>query len=169
MAEFYVRHSLNYNKTVKFNISLRYFVLKSSYGNHKWVLELGTTQVDSNDDHISPKFIHTTSADNLDEAIETGLATLCSGIDWTPFVDDLEPPYVDEASPNTSDVSIFSNVEVSIKDLLPTSGIDVSGMKVILNNGTTDFDITSELTGVDDYNDYDFVWKPPMRVFSTYS
>lgn len=169
MAEFFVRNSLNYEKTVKFNISLRYFVLKSSHGDHKWVLELGTTQLDSNDDYISPKFVCTISSDNLDEAIETGLAALCSGIDWTPFADDLKPPYVDEAFPTSSNASIFSNIEVSIKENLPTSGIDISGMRVFLNTGTAEFDITDELIGVDDYNDYDFVWKPPLRVFSTYS
>jgi hypothetical protein len=169
MAEFFVRHTLNYNKTVRFNITLRYFVIKGEEGEHMWTFEIGTTHEDMNGDSISSKKVHNISAENLDEVIETALADLCSQIDWTPLVDDKEAPFVDSFSPSGTDVSIGSNIRIIIKDGLPSAGIDLSNMKIILNNGMQNFDITSEVETVDAYyNEYELKWVTPLRVYKTY-
>lgn len=169
MAEFFVRHTLNYNKTVRFNITLRYFVIKGEEGEHMWTFEIGTTHEDMNGDSISSKKVHNISAENLDEVIETALADLCSQIDWTPLVDDKEAPLVDDFLPSGTDVSIGSNIRIIIKDGLPSAGIDLSNMKIILNNGMQNFDITSEVETVDAYyNEYELKWVTPLRVYETY-
>jgi len=169
MAEFFVRHTLNNNKTVKFNITLRYFVIKGEEGEHMWTLEIGTTHEDVNGDSISAKKIHNISAENLDEVIETALADLCSQIDWTPLVDDKEAPLVDGFLPSGNNVSIGSDIRIIIKDELPSAGIDISNMKIILNNSMQDFDITGEVETVDAYyNEYELKWVAPLRVYNTY-
>ena len=169
MAEFFVRHTLNNNKTVKFNITLRYFVIKGEEGEHMWTLEIGTTHEDVNGDSISAKKIHNISAENLDEVIETALADLCSQIDWTPLVDDKEAPLVDDFLPAGNNVSIGSDIRIIIKDELPSAGIDLSNMKIILNNSMVDFDITNEIETVDAYyNEYQLKWVTPSRVYETY-
>lgn len=169
MAEFFVRHTLNYNKTVRFNITLRYFVIKGEEGEHMWTLEVGTTHEDINGDSISAKKVHNISAKNLDEVIETALADLCSQIDWTPLVDDNEAPLVDNFLPTGDEVSIGSDIRIIIKDELPSAGIDLSNMKIILNNSMQDFDITSEVETVDAYyNEYELKWVTPLRVYNTY-
>jgi hypothetical protein len=168
MAEFYVKNSLG-NLTVKFNISLRYFVIKGEEGEHLWTLEIGTTHEDINGNDISAKKIHNISAGNLDEVIEGALADLCSQIDWTPLVADKGAPFVDNFSPSGSDVPITSDVNIILKDKLPSAGIDLSNMKVILNNSTQDFDITSEVEVIDAYyNEYKLKWTTPLRVYNTY-
>jgi len=169
MAEFFVRHTLNYNKTVRFNITLRYFVIKGEEGEHMWTLEIGTTHEDMDGDSISAKKVHNISAGNLDEVIETALADLCSQIDWTPLVDDKEAPLVDNFLPSGTDVSIGSNIRIIIKDELPSAGIDLSNMKIILNNSMVDFDISGEVQIVDAYyNEYELKWVTPLRVYETY-
>lgn len=169
MAEFFVRHTLNYNKTVRFNITLRYFVIKGEEGEHMWTFEIGTTHEDMNGDSISAKKIHNISAGNLDEVIETALADLCSQIDWTPLVDDKEAPLVDNFLPSGTDVSIGSDIRIIIKDGLPSAGIDLSNMKIILNNSMQDFDISGEVQIVDAYyNEYELKWVTPLRVYETY-
>jgi len=169
MAEFFVRHTLNYNKTVRFNITLRYFVIKGEAGEHMWTLEIGTTHEDMNGDSISAKKIHNISAENLDEVIETALADLCSQIDWTPLVDDKEAPLVDNFLPSGTDVSIGSDIRIIIKDGLPSAGIDLSNMKIILNNSMQDLDISGEVQIVDAYyNEYELKWVTPLRVYETY-
>lgn len=169
MAEFYVHNSLNPNKTVKFNITLRYFVIKGERGDHKWVLEIGTTHLDADDNDISAAKIHGISVDNLDEVIEDALAGLCAQIDWSPLVDDKDAPYVDSAGPTGSDTSIWSNILIVLKDQLPSSGIDLSAMKIILNNDTQDFDITSEVDITGDPYIYTLRWFPPARIFNRYN
>jgi len=170
MAEFYVRNSLNYEKAVKFNLTLRYFVPKGYYGDHKWVLEIGTTYPDINGDRIIAKKIYNISAENLDQIIEEGVADLCSQIDWSPLVQDKEKPYVDSTTPEDgdTDVSIMTDVYVDIKDDLPSAGIDLSNMVVTLNNSMTTFDITNEVSIDGDPYVFNLRWTPPIRVFDTY-
>jgi hypothetical protein len=168
MAEFYVKNSLG-NLTVKFNISLRYFVIKGEEGEHLWTLEIGTTHEDINGNDISAKKIHNISAGNLDEVIESALADLCSQIDWSPLVVDKGAPFVDNFSPSGNNIPITSDVRIIIKDKLPSAGIDLSNMKIILNNSDQDFDITSEVEVVDAYyNEYKLRWIPLLRVYNTY-
>lgn len=170
MAEFYVRNSLNLNKAVKFNITLRYFVIKGVKGEHVWTLEIGTTYLDINGDSIVPKRVHSISADNFDDVIESGLAELCTQIDWSPLANDKWYPYVLECSPadGETDVDIHSNVNVTLRDDFPTAGMDLSNMKITLNNSMVDFDITNEIEIDGDPHEYSFIWRPPMRVYDTY-
>jgi hypothetical protein len=168
MAEFYVTNSLNSEKAVKFNITLRYFVTKQSYGDHKWVLEIGTTYSGADGNPISAKKVLPISVEDFDQVIEESVATMCSGIDWSPFAEDKRAPYVYTALPVTSGVSIGSNVELILRDLLPSSGIDLSAAKITLNNSMVDFDITNEVQIEGDAYEFVLRWNPPMRVYSRY-
>lgn len=168
MAEFWVKHSLNPNKAVKFNVTLRYFVAASEKGDHVWVLEIGTTYPDTNGDSIPAKKVHLISALNFDEVVEDALSELCALIDWSPFVEDKYTPYIYDISPIESSVSIAKDINFTIEDKLPSAGIDLSGMKVTLNNSMVDFDITSEVQISGDPYQYKFKWVPQIRVYSTY-
>ena len=169
MSEFLVHNSLNITKSVKFNMTLRYFVVKGEEGEHMWVLEIGTTHPDINGDPISAKKFHHISAEDLDELIEDALSDLCSQIDWTPFVSDVDAPYVDYLCPEDgTTVSIGSNIYMTIKELLPAAGIDLTDLKVTLNNSMTEFDITSEVDITGDPYEYKLKWVTPMRVYDTY-
>ena len=168
MTEFFVHNSLNLTKAVKFNITLRYFVVKGERGDHKWVLEIGTTHLDANGNPIQAKKIHNISAENLDEIIENALSDMCSQIDWSPFVSDVDAPYIDSVTPEGTDVSIGSSIYIKIKERLPAAGIDLSNLKVTLNNSMVDFDITNEIDITGDPYEYILKWAPPMRVYDTY-
>lgn len=170
MAEFYVHNSLNPNKVVKFNITLRYFVIKGERGEYMWTLEIGTTHLDINGDAISPARTHNISAEDINGVIENSVAILCAQVDWTPLMVDRYAPHVDETSPinGTTDVSLGADVIITLKDILPSAGIDLSSMKIILNNGVQDFDITSEVSTEGDPYEYVLRWSPSMRIQSTY-
>jgi len=169
MAEFYVHNSLNPNKSVKFNITLRYFAIKNERGEHMWTLEIGTTHTDINGDNISAARAHNISVNNFNNVIENALASLCSQIDWSPLSSDRTSPYVDTATPaDGTTVSIESNLYIKLKDKLPSSGIDLSAMKIILHAGETDFDITTEVTIEGDPYEYDLYWSPALRMNRRY-
>lgn len=169
MTEFYVNNSLNITKSVKFNITLRYFVVKGEEGEHMWVLEIGTTHPDINGNPISAKKIHRIAVEDLDEIIEDALSALCSQIDWTPYVSDTDAPYVAELYPQDgTTVSIGSNIYMKIKELLPAAGIDLADLKVTLNNSMVDFDITGAVDISGDPYEYEFKWVTPLRVYETY-
>lgn len=171
MAEFFVHNSLNPNKVVKFNITFRYFVITTSEGDHVWTLEIGTTHLGANGKALSPSRSHNISASNFDEVIEESVATLCSQIDWSPLADDPDAPFVFSTTPTNGDTSanIGTDVSLVIKDKLPSSGIDLSGIKVILNNDTQDFDITSEVVTTGDPYEFTLRWGPTIRVYARYN
>jgi hypothetical protein len=169
MAEFYVRHSLSLHKAVKFNITLRYIVTKTSEGDHLWVLEIGTTYPDVDGNQISARKKHLISISNLDELIENTVSEMCALIDWSPFVNDVDAPFVYSVVPISNvNVSIESDVYFTIVEHLPAAGIDLSELKVVLNNGDTNFDITSEVNITGDPYEYQLKWVPALRVYSTY-
>ena len=169
MAELYVTNSLNLHKTVKFNLTLRYFVIKGERGEHQWTLELGTTHEAADGGVIPSARVHRISVSNLDEAIENALSTLCGYIDWTPYVDDKEAPVVDSTVPaDGTTVSIESNVYATLSEILPAAGIDLSNMQVILNNSMEDLDITNEVIITGDPYIYQLYWRPSLRVYDTY-
>lgn len=133
-------------------------------------MEIGTTYPDLNGDPIAAKRIHNISSDNFDDIIESALGELCAQIDWSPLIKDKEAPFVDSTTPldGSTNVSIYSNVYISLKDDLPSAGIDLSNMKVILNNSMTDFDITGDIKITGDPYNYYLKWEPPVRVHDTY-
>lgn len=171
ISEFYVYNSLNPNKVVKFNITFRYFVIKGVEGEHVWTLEIGTTYLDSNGNSISPARVHNISVEDFDEVIENALITLCSQIDWSPLSNDITAPKVSYVFPydGESEVNIGRDIYITIVDDLPTAGIDLSEMKIVLNNETQDFDITSEVNIEGDPYEYNLRWVTPLRVYSRYN
>ena len=170
MSEFFVHNSLNTSKSVKFNMTLRYFVILEERGEHCWTLEIGTTH--SGIDGTTPlsKKVHRISAEDLDEVIEETISDLCSKIDWSPYVIDKWAPYISEIRPSDNDENalIGSDIYFRIKDKLPTAGIDLSGMRVTLNNGVEDFDISDEIIVDGDPYDYECRWTPKLRIYDTY-
>jgi len=171
MAEFYVVNSLNNKKAVKFNITLRYVVPTNAEGDHKWVLEVGTTEPDKNGDKLPSKKIYLTDLNNIDEVIENNVNQMCELIDWSPFIEDKSPPFIESYTPlnGATNVSIISAVECIIKEQLPSAGIDLSGMKVMFNNGMAEFDITNEIEIEGDAYEYKLRWVPKRIVYSTYN
>jgi hypothetical protein len=170
MTELYVTNSLNLHKTVKFNLTLRYFVIKGERGKHMWTLEVGTTHEASDGSIIPSARVHNISMDNLDDAIEQAVSSLCTYIDWSPYVLDKEAPYVESHSPDDgeTDVKINRNVYVTLKDFLPSAGIDLSSIKVYLHNSMVELDITSQVEITGDPYEYEIYWRPPYRIYDTY-
>ena len=161
MSEIFVRNSLNSKKPVKFNFAIRKFVDKLSEGEELWVLEVGTLTPDTNGDPIPPYYVHNIAEKNVEDEVDKAISSMCALIDWTVLEDDNDPPYITYFSPEGEAIDITSYVEFGLKDDLPSSGMDLSDMKVTLNNGEVDFDITSELIVKGDPYEYTFKWIPP--------
>ena len=162
MSEIIVKHTLNPRKAVKFNLNLRKYALKEEAGESVWLLEIGTTSLDALGNKIVPKFIHKIQDAFLETEINKAVASMCQLIDWSDFDTDRYAPSISKFVPEGEDVPITTRVEFAIKEKSPSSGIDLSNMKIILNNGTVDFDITSEVVVKGDPYEYDFYWTPQI-------
>ena len=168
MAELYVKNSLNTQKAVRFNVSLVEYVLTDTEGDSKWTLEIGTTYLSASGTAIPPKIIHTVSESNIDEEVQAAVSDMCTYIDWTVLENDNDPPILLSTSPEGENIYIKSQGEVVVSDGLPSSGIDLSEMKVVLNNGVQDFDITNEVNLIGNPFKYRIVWQPKQVVYKRY-
>ena len=162
MADLFVRHSLNSKKTIRVNIALREFVvLADQDGDTKWILEVGTVDLDSSGNFIPPQMIHNVSESSIEDEVEKAIANICSVIDWSDFEQDNEAPRISYFYPSGNNVPIDSLVTMDLIEDLPSSGIDLSEMKITLNNGVVDFDITNEVNITGDPYQYKVVWQSP--------
>ena len=165
MTDFLLRNSLNPYKVVNCTITFRKITNKGEEGQPVWLVQIATLEPHKDGGEIPPVFIHYTSSDNLDEAIREATTTIAAQVDWEPLLEDVRPPFVTVSSPTEGEeVSIYSNVTVIIKDLLPAAGIDLSSIEMTVNG----FDVTSEIEVSGDPYEYTVEWKPFMRVLDTY-
>lgn len=167
MAELFVKNSLNSTIAVKFNVTLSEYVLTTSDGDSKWTLDVGTTYPSASGTPITPQIIYGVSEEDINDEIEKAVSYMCTFIDWETLESDPDAPYVLEQSPE-GDTDINSIIRMIIEEKLPSSGIDLSNINVILNNGEVDFDITSEIEVGGDPFQYTIIWEPWKRVYEVY-
>jgi len=164
MAHIFVKNSLNTSKAAKVDINFPIFVTTNSDGDPIWVLETATTYPSASGTDILPAYINKATAfDNLDEAVAETVSEIASQIDWLPLVEDDEPPYITEVRPIGENVSIASNIYIDMQEDAPSAGINLSDVEVILNNGSTDFDITDECIIAGNPFSYNIHWETPWR------
>lgn len=162
MAELFVKHTLNPRKVAKFNLNLKNYVLKGEEDKgYQWVLEIGTTTLTTSGTKIRPYYVHNVVEEDIEKEIEKAVSEMCFLMDWSSFDEDKYSPIFKSFYPDTVSVMPKTAINFNVIEESPSSGIDLSNMTVILNNGVVDFDITSELSISGDPYDYNFVWYPP--------
>ena len=170
MAHIFVKNSLSNSKAVLVDINFpRIIVAPDSDGNPKWVLETASTYPSASGTKINPSYVHgAESFDNLDDAVAHAISKIASQIDWSPLEDDHCSPYVSSIAPYGDSVSIASNIQIDIKEEIPSAGIDLSDVKVSLTTEDTEFDITNECVIDGDPFFYNIHWEPPSRITRNY-
>jgi len=162
MAEIFVKHTLNPRKAIKVNLNLRKYVLTDTDGEAVWLLEAGTTEPDKNGFDIPPKFVHKILEANIEDEINKIIADICDVIDWGEVDIDRFAPIITDCLPSGDNALITSKVTFTISEDFPASGVDLSDMVVLLNNGDVDFDITSEVLIQGDPYKYFIYWEPTI-------
>lgn len=161
MAEFIVRNSLNPNKAAKLGITYTHLTPKGYEGESMWFLEVATDELDVNGNSINPVFIDDISSRTLDEEIAKAVSLVAAQIDWSPLVTDRWSPTIESMSPATYEVDIDSSLEIDMKDILPSAGIDLSSINLTIN----EFDVTNELSITGDPYRYKIKWHPFLRIY----
>ncbi len=162
MAEVLVRHSLNTNKAIKFNFTIRQVTTTKSKGDPIWIFEVGTTHLNISGESIPPIIIHNIDLKNIDLILENAVSNLCTDIEWGVLETDQSAPVLICTYPENKalDVPIKSVIKINITDLLPSAGIDLSDLKVTFDNGDYLFDITNEIKVEGVPINYTLKWYP---------
>jgi hypothetical protein len=161
MAQFLIRNSLNPQKVVKCGITFEQVTPTNYEAEPIWVVELATDEPHKDGGIIPPEFINLISLNNLDEEIEKAVEIISAKIDWTPLEIDLRPPFVESCLPSEYEVDIESRIEIVLKDVLPSAGIDIDSIQMTIN----DFDVTDELEVTGDPWVYYIRWAPKLRIY----
>ncbi len=161
MAQFLIRNSLNSQKVIKCGITFEQVTPKNLEGEPIWVVELATDEPHKNGGDIPPVFINLITLDNLDAEIKQAVETISNQVNWTPLENDERSPFIDSVSPTSYEVDMTAYIEIVIKDLLPSAGIDIDSIQMTIN----DFDVTNELEITGDPYEYTLKWIPFMKVY----
>lgn len=166
MARYILRNSLNPHKAVECAITFRQVTSKNQDGEPIWVLEVGTAEPHKDGGVIRPVFINLRSLDNLDEEIAKATGTIAAQVDWLPLDPDIRGPvaYYNYPEDGAQSVGLNATVEVVLKDILPSEGIDISSIEMTVNG----FDVTNELSIDGNVFEYRIKWNPFLRVPDTY-
>jgi len=167
LAYFHVRDSLNPYKVVKFSITFQQYALKGWDGDNVWTAEINTLEPSTtvSGGKMRSRFIHLRTLENLDDEIEKATNEMCQEIDWEPRLSDTTGPYVDQYFPskNSSGVDIDSRVRLTIKESLPSAGIDINSIEATVNG----VDVTDEIQITGNPYEYAVEWKPSLVVLET--
>jgi hypothetical protein len=161
MAEIINRNRKSTRKTAKVNKTKKKVTPLNNKGEEIYTLELGTTASGIYTADIPPTYIDSVSLNNIEKEIEKALAILSSQIDWGTLDIDRYSPFISYFSPTGDNVPIKSKIIIQVTDDLPSSGVDLSDMRVLLNNGEVDFDITNELKITGNPYSFNIEWLPP--------
>lgn len=135
--------------------------MDSATSDHVWLLMVATNEIGKDGEAILPERILLSNSDNLDEEIEKAGAAISKQIDWGIFQDDLSAPYIKEYNASGGIVGINDELKIVLAGDLPSSGIDMSSIEVIIN-GT---DASEDITVKGDPYEYEVSWKPPAIVY----
>ena len=160
MSVLYVTHHLYPENPQVFMIDLKHIVTTDSYGELLWHLWINTSALNSSGDRLGPYHYNAyVSEDDLDSFIEGKVLDICNYIDWEKswyggeYMEgsDTTPPKISWTFPekDQEDVPIDSKIRIRAQDLLPSKGMDLSKVKMIING----IEITPDITG----NKYDCV------------
>lgn len=165
MAEFLLRNSLNPHKVVKCGVTLTQYVdYKKHNGEPIWLLAVGTSEEHKNGGAINEVYTNLTSLETIDKEIELLVAKISKQIDWGGLSDDEHPPFVDSAYPVDYIAKMEDPVEFVIKELMPSTGIDLDTLKITANG----LDITDEFEIKGNPYEYHLKWRPQIKVYDVY-
>jgi len=123
-----------------------------------YVIVLSANVLDYNGKVIEDVIINNISEENLKTAIENALTLIGSQINWGLLEEDTYAPIIVDLEPknNQTNVSIYSDIYLKLKDPFPASLIDLSSIKFYVNG----IDETSRLTIRQIDNEVKLVYTP---------
>lgn len=170
MAEILIKNSLGSQVAVKITVTLYESAIKGDVdeAEPKWILMVGTTHLDRFGVTISPIVLHNVIEINLDAEIEGAINIICAQVDWGPLYIDDKGPLIINYGPTGTDVGLLEDVVINVKDELPSSGLDLSNLKVTFSSVFAEYDITNEVRIKGGPFKYEIKWSPDGVVRDTY-
>lgn len=121
-------------------------------------------RISYNGGKIAPVYLNAANLDTIDALVEEAVTTIASQIDWSTVLEDASPPFVSYTNIMSYYMSIDSSVDIVIKEMTPSSGIDKSSIKMEVNG----IDVTDQLFIDGNPYQYSVNWYPRHRIRSTF-
>lgn len=108
-------------------------------GDQIWIMVVAPPREELDKDTgqpIPPEIINIVSLDTLHLEIEAAIGRIGSRVEWPSLQPDTSPPQLFSIDPpldQTTDVSIFNNIVVRLKEPLPAAGLDLSTLNMKIN------------------------------------
>jgi hypothetical protein len=133
-------------------------LLENKDGEDVYIVSLHTGAKSITGVQVDPVYINEVTKENLLEEISKGLTLIAEQINWGILEDDIYPPVISNIYPRdgSNNVSIDSNVSLSLQDPFPASFIDKDSIKLLVNG----LDITSKVLIHEHSNEIRMSWVP---------
>ena len=133
-------------------------IVNTNNGEVVFLITLDVGILDKNGNRIDTVVLNDVLKENIKKEISHGLALIAEQINWTDLLDDNAPPNIKYIYPvkDQTQVPIYSNVDVKLRDEFPMSGIDPSTIKLFVN----DIEVTTDLLLRQSDNEVDIKWIP---------
>lgn len=165
MASFLLRNPLNPSKLVSLGITYNQVVdTNDKQRELLWVIEIATDETTVSGLAIPPEIIHLTNLDSMDLEIREAVERISAKINWEPLEADTRAPIVEEISPSTYIAPITSAVSFGLIDLQPSAGIDLSSIKLFIN----EIEVSPDMIIEGDEYGCNVSWRPRIIVYDTY-
>lgn len=169
MAHIIVKNSLSELKAVLVDVNFPKFVLPDSKGDELYLVEVGTTYPSISGTAIAPVYVNKTDEyQTINDVVDKSVSNIASSVDWGVLSKDINSPYTTDIRPVGEEVSLNSNIFIELVDDIPSAGIDISNMCIILSTEDVEFDITSECVVKGTPFNYNIHWEPVLRLQRTY-
>lgn len=138
-------------------------ILSTNDGELIYLITLVTGIKSKTGKKIDPVYLNNVVESSIMSELNRGLSTIGDSIDWGVLEEDKSPPIISfiDPPPNTSGISIQSNVLLHLLDPNPTSFLDPSTIKLKVN----DLDVTPDLSIKDKNGKFKLLWIP-KRILS---
>lgn len=131
---------------------------KHNDGEVFFILFFNTTAISKTGAPVTPVILENVTKTNLHSEVKKALAEIGEQIDWGALAEDVAAPTVTESFPKDGmmEVPLYSNVNVSLKDPSPMSGLDFSTLSLKVNG----IDVTPQLSIQGDARSARLSWVP---------
>jgi hypothetical protein len=144
MAEVFVQNLRDPSQRVGIMVTIkRVIVTQDGTGTQMWAIQASTKELDADGNPIAPTYKWTSNQTTFSDDVNELIDTLCKKVNWT-YEPDTTPPEITSHWPmqNDTGIPVDSEIVVNIGEQLPSSGLDISSIKVKVKG----FDLTDQVT-----------------------
>jgi hypothetical protein len=144
MAEVFIQNLRDPSQQIGIMVTIKRMVVnQEGTGSLMWMIQASTLATSDDGEIVKPVYKWTSDQTTFTSDIEDLINQICSQVDWNYELDTTPPEILNTWPLNgNTGVSVDTDIRINIADVAPSSGLDLSSIRVKVKG----FDLTDQLT-----------------------